>query len=490
MDALNPKGLKFDPKDIKVWLIGFLILAGCLLLTSCLVGTFVVRPFFSQAAAVRTGTGLGTGTGTGVGTGTLEVSETVTLEEGAVTDTPGRYTRMAMTLRATQSGVPGQEDTVGPPPEGTFTPIFYNSPTVSGTPPTATLNIASSATRTPTGYYYPVYPTITRVYYYATWTRTRTRTLTPTGTVTPTRTITPTPTTTNTTTVTNTRQPNRIGYSQGASAYILAVMYPDGSGVTTISTSGTQNLLWDWSPNGTRMLFSSQRGSPAVTQLYGINADGTAESLIPRLPAGENSQGAYSPDGQWIIFRNLNAGVGNLYILRLSSGAARNITGNTDAAIDYTTPDWSPNGSQVVFVSNRDGSPDIYILTITNGIQPTPTPLPAPDRWSNTPTLNESWPRYSPDGGTLLFAGFNTAGSRWDVFSAPLSDPGSLTNWTGSDPQDNFQPAWSRDGSRIVYTSTREGAGTGVLFIIDTLTGTQTRINNGSTQSAQPNWMP
>src|SRR5687767_5691920 len=59
------------------------------------------------------------------------------------------------------------------------------------------------------------------------------------------------------------------------------------------------NINPSWSPDGKRLVFQSERHGH--TQLYVIDADGTAERRLTRNGA-EDTHPAWSPDGEWILF--------------------------------------------------------------------------------------------------------------------------------------------------------------------------------------------
>ena len=67
-----------------------------------------------------------------------------------------------------------------------------------------------------------------------------------------------------------------------------------------------------------------------------------------------------SPDGRQIAFNYK----GNIYIIGIEGGLARQLTSNPAYDSD---PMWSPDGTNIVFSSYRDGSKDIYMVSATGG---------------------------------------------------------------------------------------------------------------------------
>jgi Tol biopolymer transport system component len=145
------------------------------------------------------------------------------------------------------------------------------------------------------------------------------------------------------------------------------------------------NDTWDekeptWSPDGSRVTFSSDRGAPVVLQ--------TEPSL--------HGYGHYG-----------------LYDLDVATGQ---ITKILDTAGEDHSPAWSPDGKRLAFVSDRDGAPNIYLYDAS---ERTVTQLT--DVLGGV--VNLSW---SHQNDRLVFSAFDRLG--WDIFAVqePLTSPGVL----------------------------------------------------------------
>jgi TolB protein len=69
-------------------------------------------------------------------------------------------------------------------------------------------------------------------------------------------------------------------------------------------------------------------------------------------------------------------------------------------------------------------------------------------------TVPVTQPRVSPKADSLVFASVNAKTGNRELFLMP--DKGGLSqNLTNSPDCDNFDPVWSKDGSRIAYVSDR-----------------------------------
>ena len=125
---------------------------------------------------------------------------------------------------------------------------------------------------------------------------------------------------------------------------------PDGTGERQLTTSG----FYDdptVSPDGTRLAFACL--SEAITwDLCLSNAHGGGIHRIVQMPGNERGP-SFSPDGKRLVFsgdRGSPGGERALYVLDLSSGAISRITPTT---LDAGEPDWSPDGRAIVFALRR-----------------------------------------------------------------------------------------------------------------------------------------
>ncbi|MGB9669477.1 MAG: TolB family protein, partial [Anaerolineales bacterium] len=135
----------------------------------------------------------------------------------------------------------------------------------------------------------------------------------------------------------------------------------------------------------------------------------------------------------------------------------------------------TPN-KQIVFYSNRNGGiNNIYLLMVGRT-----TPLiltQGQNGYFSGP--------FSPDGNRLLFTGFGLTNSYVGMMNSDGSNPVNLTNQTNSD--DAF-PAWSFDGSQIIFTSNRDG--NNEIYVMDILGGHLKRLTNHPRDDFAPAWSP
>ena len=205
--------------------------------------------------------------------------------------------------------------------------------------------------------------------------------------------------------------------------------WPDGSDAKSVTGGiGSANSSPAWSPDGTRIAFSSDRqgGSPTI---HVMNADGSSVRRVVTGQAGFNPQ--WSPDGTRIVFDN----GGDIFVVNADGTGVVKLTNSSQTAFQ---PAWSPDGRQIAFASQNDiwlMNPDGTGLTNLTGNLSFP----------GAPTeTRESAPSWSPDGSRIVFA-------------STLCTPGCegqrlfIVNRDGSGLQalnvDGSNPAWHAAGS-------------------------------------------
>ena len=110
-------------------------------------------------------------------------------------------------------------------------------------------------------------------------------------------------------------------------------MNPDGSGQTQLTNDGGAGP--DWSPDGTRIAFTSNLGGNN-TEIFVMNVNGSGLTNLSNNPTSDYSP-AWSPDGTKIAF---GRGVGlnaEIYVMNADGSGQTNVSNNP--ANDHS-PDW------------------------------------------------------------------------------------------------------------------------------------------------------
>jgi Tol biopolymer transport system component len=191
------------------------------------------------------------------------------------------------------------------------------------------------------------------------------------------------------------------------------------------------NSAGAWSPDGHRFALAAvSKGRPILTIL---NVDtGRTERELPFPTLGEILNPTWSPDGRRVAFSAMVGGFTDLFVADVTSGQLRRLTEDRYADIE---PVWSPDGTQIAFVTDRFTSdltrlvPGEYRLAL---ISPEASPeasaeIRAVTTFSNGKNINPQW---SPDGASLSFVSDHTGIA--NIYRVHLADGAiaQLTNLT------------------------------------------------------------
>jgi TolB protein len=151
-------------------------------------------------------------------------------------------------------------------------------------------------------------------------------------------------------------------------------------------------------------------------------------------------------------------------------------------------PAWSPDGARLAYVSSDDGMSDVWVLELATGVRTRLT-----DSAANT---DEGHPWWSPDGQRLAFQSVysfydaNNFGAieNVHVVNADGSDLIELTHNETADVA--YQPwGWSPDGRTILLVSSQESSGD--VYIVDASSGAMTPVPMiGNVARDEPAWSP
>ena len=291
----------------------------------------------------------------------------------------------------------------------------------------------------------------------------------------------------------------RIAYTRENSYIVTA--NPDGTGATTVlrdktTDSARQKYFSEpaWSPDGRRIAYlrADRRGAVAIGV---VNADGTGSHDVASLATGDRSGGepAWSPDGRHIAFERSEGGR-HIFIVDLDGGGIRRLTPSLKAEQHddsgraqgwWHSPTWSPDGSKIAFHGNYYYMPGLWT------INPDGSGL---TRIAHGPASDPDW---SPDGRKLAFARFRAGGEDGDEFTDPdlftINRDGSGEARLTGPANDVLErsPAWSPDGSRIVFTRLAASASASDIYVMDA-DGTRSGCIPGTSSilSQSPSWRP
>jgi Tol biopolymer transport system component len=253
----------------------------------------------------------------------------------------------------------------------------------------------------------------------------------------------------------------------------IYLMNGDGSGVTRLTYSGANDDYPRWSPNGTKILFQSDRDHPdtGYNDVYVMNSDGSGVARLT-TDANDDSMASWSSDGSKIVFQSLRNGVNyQVYSMNADGSSQVCLTNTSSSDIE---PSWSPNGAKIAFASDRDhaGTSSVYVMNSNGTGQQRLT--------FSAATFDDRQPTWSRDGAKIAFVSTrDSVTESWtetDDYEIPEDDgqtfPRSrlhinkeiyVMNADGSsqlrltnDLANDDAPSWSPDGNKILFRSDRE----------------------------------
>lgn len=302
---------------------------------------------------------------------------------------------------------------------------------------------------------------------------------------------------------------------QGVGDFEICVVNADGTGLKKLTDGPGESKLPAWSPDGSRIAFETNRnGWPTLPgyvppgygtdrfgdeEIYLMNADGSDPVNITNNPREDDSFPAWSRSGQLLFSR-----YGCLMVMHANGSGLAQITPQDLCAsafsdwfqppqlstVPLSQPTSSPLASptistgaagnactrRIVYVDERDGQTDIFtVASDGTGVR----------RLTND-AAREVSPAWSPDGTRIIYQRYEDRYSEPEIFmmNADGSSPANLTN----DPGMDRSATWSPGGNEIAWFAARESSIV-ALYIRNINSNTVMRVA-GTEFGAYPSYSP
>jgi hypothetical protein len=242
----------------------------------------------------------------------------------------------------------------------------------------------------------------------------------------------------------------------------------DGSDLERLTNNVADDYAPKWSANGGKIVFVSDRdGNP---EIYMMNYNGSDITRLTNDP-GDDIEPSWSPDGKKIVFSSNRGGSNNLYVLDVNLKTATQLTEGTS---EDRSPDWSPDGKVILFQSDRDFGVNLYTVNASSQVI---------SRITYDRSSSIRHPSWSPDGLSYVHEGI-LSGSSVEIATRnfPNKNYFKVTHSFNS----NLWPAWSPDGTQIVFVSNRDGQTD--IYIINKTGSAIYQLTNDSAIESEVDW--
>ena len=207
----------------------------------------------------------------------------------------------------------------------------------------------------------------------------------------------------------------------------IYVMDVDGGNRENLSNHPVHDMEPDWSPDGTKIAFVSNRNDDA-DQIYVMDSDGKNQTRLTYGPR-RKLQPDWSPDGRKIAFTAWD-GIPHIDVMDSDGKNRATLVGQASG------PAWSPDGGQIMFVSARNWESELMVIgTDGQGLERLKNPL------------RGGSPSFFPDGRRILYEVWEEGFHHINVAELDGRNPKRITPNKGH----HTDPTLSPDGGAIAY---------------------------------------
>ncbi|HEX6339733.1 amidohydrolase family protein [Umezawaea sp.] len=217
-------------------------------------------------------------------------------------------------------------------------------------------------------------------------------------------------------------------------------LLPVGGRPRKLVDDGFFNSDPDWHPDGTSLVYSSDRGGTAALWRHDLATGG--RTRLTTLPGAQITP-RWSPDGTRIAYQDAD---GATWVFDVAAGTASRLL---PALFQPGRPTWSPDGKTIALAAVkpftrrfREGTSQVLTVGLDDGVVRYTEPMP----YRSLSTRGDDGPVWSPDGRWLAFVVESVV---WvvpvDARGVFTGEPRQLTR------EASDAPSWSGDSKTLLY---------------------------------------
>jgi TolB protein len=216
----------------------------------------------------------------------------------------------------------------------------------------------------------------------------------------------------------------------------IFVTIPGKLELTRITAGPWNDITPVLSPDGSRLAFSSNRGGFYDLYLLDLQTGGIQQ--LTNTPDFDASP-TWSPDLAWIAYETYRQDNLDIALFSLTDPTQTRVLLTDDPGADHS-PSWAPGGRQIVFISDRTGNSEVWLADLDR------TDSGRFMNLSNSPDAAEEHPAWSADGSHLVWAAEAQTLVYSGIYIWDSARPDRPASWVG----DGDWPAWDATGEQIL----------------------------------------
>lgn len=231
--------------------------------------------------------------------------------------------------------------------------------------------------------------------------------------------------------------------------------------VTLTALQLGEELFPSINPSGGNFVYA-RRGDSGHFDIWELDIGLSRPRNLTDNSVADNTQPAFSPDGNRIAFRTERAG-GGIYLMDPDGGRSTRLVG------DGFNPAWSPDGLTVAYATEntvdpmtRAGFSELWAVDV------------ASHQSRQITAADAAQPSYSPDGARLAYWSMTDDASQSHIWTIPAEGGTAVQATSTADGVYDWNPIWSPDGAVVYFVSDRGGSMDIWRVAVDPATGEPT----------------